>query len=221
MAKKELTPEEITQIAIDLQNSKSEKRRSAAKKIGKHHLVQLGDELYNAYLIERKDTRTWETQVEMIKALGKIKFIQAIKQMAEVIQNPNSDSATTTAATIAYIRLKRCDNNDVKPIIDLISKNPSRSVIDGSLSILAFDDIKPPKEQINVILNFVKKMEEYLDNSYIKGTTDPRIHVLSASTNWDQNNPELQEFINNASQNPRCNQYMDRILKGKKVPYGE
>ena len=72
MAKKELTADEISQIVNDLQSKQSAKRRSAAKKIKKNKLEQLGDNLYEAYINERQDTRTWETQTEMILALGKI-----------------------------------------------------------------------------------------------------------------------------------------------------
>ena len=41
MAKKQLTAEEIFQIANDLQNKQSGKRRSAAKKIGKNQFAGL------------------------------------------------------------------------------------------------------------------------------------------------------------------------------------
>lgn len=81
--KKQLTQEEIEQIGLELCNSKSAKRRSAAKKIGKNRLVELSESLMAAYLKERNDKRTWETQVEMIKALGKIGYLPALPILAE------------------------------------------------------------------------------------------------------------------------------------------
>lgn len=216
-----VSTEEIDKIRNDLNNGTSPKRRSAAIKIGKLNISDLGNELLQSYIKEKDNDRTWETQVEMIRALGKLKYKPAIETIQEVLQNPNSDSARTVAATIAYIRLKRYDNNDAQPVIDLISNDPNKSIISGAFSVLAFDDMKPSVEQINIILDFVKKIGSYLDDSYIKGTTDPRIYILSASVNWDKNDPKLKDFINNASQNPRINQYMNRILKGKKAPFAE
>lgn len=67
---KKLLPEEIVQIRMDLTNKASAVRRRAAKNIRKYNLVELGEELYLSYLHERKDKRTWETQMEMINALG-------------------------------------------------------------------------------------------------------------------------------------------------------
>jgi hypothetical protein len=44
----------------------------------------LGDELYKKYIEERKDKRTWETQCEMIKALGIINYrLDIIKKTTE------------------------------------------------------------------------------------------------------------------------------------------
>ncbi len=216
-----LNIDEVNKIKNDLIYGTSPKRRAAAKKIGKLNIKELENELLECYIKEKSDSRTWETQVEMIRALGKIKALPAIILMEEIIKDPKKDASTTVAATIAYIRLKRSDNNDATPIIELISKNPNRSILDGSLSVLAFDDMIPSTEQINAVLDFVEKSEKYLDEFYIKGTTDPRIHVLSASVNWDKNIPKLQALIDRASQNPRINQYMDRIIKGKKAPFIE
>lgn len=217
-----LNEEEINKIKEDLSTGTSPKRRSAAKKIGKFDIKQLGDILLQSYIKEKKDKRTWETQVEMIRALGKIKFSLALPFMKEVVEDPDSDSGNTAAATIAYIRIKRSDNNDARDILELLKQYPSSiPVMEGCLSVLAFDDMKPSEKEINEILDYVKKKSSYLDSLYIKGTTDPRIHVLSASTNWDRNNPNLKEFLDSASNNALINQYMDRILKGKKAPYGE
>jgi hypothetical protein len=88
----------------------------------------------------------------MIRALGKLKFVPAITLIEDAMQSPGSGGAIVVAAAIAYIRLKRIDDNDAKPILDLIGNNPNRSIIDGSLSVLAFDDMKPPIEQLCAIL---------------------------------------------------------------------
>jgi hypothetical protein len=115
--------EEVAHIASDLQNSKSEKRRSAAKKIGKNQLLQLSDQLYLAYLKEREDERTWETQVEMIRALGKIEAKTAITLMEEAMQNPNNSVSIplTTSCTPSL------------PSLPLPSKRHGKTQINSSI----------------------------------------------------------------------------------------
>lgn len=72
MLNEKITEEEILLIKRKLISSKSAKRRSAAKKIGKYRIISLRDELLEAYIKEREDIRTWETQTKMITALGKV-----------------------------------------------------------------------------------------------------------------------------------------------------
>lgn len=53
-----MTTEEIKE---KLTSKKSTNRRRASKEIGKSKLSEFGDDLYDAYLKEKNDKRTWET----------------------------------------------------------------------------------------------------------------------------------------------------------------
>lgn len=61
------------EIQIDLSSSKSLHRRRAAKAIREDKLKELSENLFDAYVREAKDVRTWETQVEIILTFKKQK----------------------------------------------------------------------------------------------------------------------------------------------------
>jgi SAM-dependent MidA family methyltransferase len=58
----------LENIKESLQSQKSEQRRKAAAEIGKQKLLFLGNELFDAYVIEKRDSRTWETKVQKGKS---------------------------------------------------------------------------------------------------------------------------------------------------------
>ncbi|WP_316771533.1 HEAT repeat domain-containing protein [Pedobacter frigiditerrae] len=216
MAKKELTNDELLQLTNDLKNSASGKRRSAAKKIGKNEIIQLGDELYNAYLKEREDKRTWETQTEMILALGKIGYQKALPELKHIIDKNEPHDMVTIASARSYVRLKRKDLNDAQPVIELL-KTGNFSVISGATSILTFDDMKPSISEIETIISiFDGKKEEEIA---IKGYGDIREYLISAMSKWDKKlcAEYLNQFIN--ADNAKLKAIAEDALKGKKSRY--
>ena len=219
--RKVLSLEEIELVRLDLLNSKSTKRRGAAKKIGKYHIKELEEQLLEAYTKEQTDSRTWETQVEMIRALGKIGATFATKIIENVMRNPQSDGARTSVATTAYIRLVRMDNDDAQPIVDMLAEDINISVINGLFDALLFDDMRPQIEQVDKIIDFAEQHEDYFESIWSKGTTDAREKLLSASVNWDRSNERLISYIDNAKDNPHINRFIECILKGEKAPFGE
>ncbi len=194
MTKKELTAEELAQIATDLQSSKSEKRKSAAKKISKNRLAGLGEPLFAAYLKERQDKRTWETQCEMIKALGLIDYKKALECLFErVKQNVPHDTITTYAA-LAYVRLKRKSLDDGEPVLELL-KFGRLSVISGALMVLAMDKMMPDNNTIEKIIRTCWDIHKHKDRIGIEyGLTDDRKYLAIACANWDKN--LVKDFLN-------------------------
>ena len=216
MAKKQLTTEEITQIASDLQNSKSDKRRSAAKKIGKNQLVQLGNELYTAYIKEREDKRTWETQTEMIFAFGKIGYTKALPDLKLIIERNVPHDMITNAAARSYVRLKRKDLKDVKPVIDLLQFG-NLSVLNGAICILTFDDMTPSETEIKAIISIMDSKKE--EDISIRGLSDPREYLLSAMSKWKNSTSEtyIRRFLEASARGLR--EGAELALSGKKSRY--
>lgn len=176
MPKKQLAKEEIEQIAIGLQDSKSQNRRKAAKKIGKNNLAELGEILLAAFLKERNDKRTWETQTEMIVALGKIGYSPALSFFKEIVGVNETEDMITHAAARSYVRIKRSSLNDASPVIELL-RFGKLSVLDGATSALAYDDMTPPDDQIKMIIELLDKHKD--EELSIRGLMDPREYLLS------------------------------------------
>ncbi|NDV66665.1 hypothetical protein [Bacteroides sp. 224] len=216
MAKKQLTPEEISQIATDLQNSQSTKRKSAAKKVGKNQLTALGDSLYEAYIKERGDKRTWETQTEMILALGRIGYTKALPDLELIIDRNEPHDMITIAAARSYVRLKRSDLTDAKPVIDLL-KNGKLSVLNGATDILAFDEMKPLEEDIKTIISLLNSKDE--KEIAIPGLGDPRESLLTAMSKWKD--PGSQAYLKRfaESTNRGLKECAELALSGKKSRY--
>ncbi|MDR2038585.1 MAG: hypothetical protein LBQ60_11745 [Bacteroidales bacterium] len=216
MVKKQLTAEEISQIAGDLQNKSSGKRRSAAKKIGKNQLVQLGDNLYHAYVKEREDKRTWETQTEMILASGRIGYSKILPDLKSIIDKNEPHNMITIAAARSYVRLKRKTPNDAEPVIELL-RSGNLSVLNGATDILTFDDMHPPEEAIKMIISILDGKNE--KDISIRGLGDPRESLLSAMSKWKD--PTSQSYLERfaASKNKTLKECATAALKGKKSVY--
>ena len=215
MAKK-ISIDEVIQLEQELQNSQSAKRRSVAKKIGKNKLTQLGDQLYNAYKKECKDKRTWETQTEMILALGRIDYKKALPDIKEIVDKNEPHDMITIAAARSYVRLKRKDLSDVEPIIDLLQFG-NLSVLNGAMDILTFDDMSPSEEEIKKIIFIMDSKKE--EEIAIRGLGDPRESLISAMRNWKDLSSQnyLNRFIE--SKNKDLKRCVELALAGKKSQY--
>lgn len=213
MVKKQLTTDEISLITDDLQNKISSKRKSAAKKVGKNHLVQLGDNLYQSYIREREDKRTWETQVEMILALGKIGYVKALPDLKLIIDKNIPHDMITIAAARSYVRLKRTNLNDAEPVIELL-KDGNLSVLVGATNILTYDDMHPSEEHIKEIISLLNSKDE--SEISISGLSDPRMSVISAMSRWKDSASQnyLERF--KLSKNKNLSNCAELALKGKK-----
>lgn len=178
-----MTPDLITE---KLTSTKSAERRKAAKAIGKSRIPGLGPDLHQAYLKEKKDQRTWETQVEMIRSLGLIDYKNALEDIQDIIkQNIPTDMIPMAAAT-AYVRLKRESIHDAKVIIDLLHDG-SYSIVTGVLEALAADQMMPSAGEIQEITKACWDIHKHKDRVGVEyGLIDPRIFVAIACANWDK-----------------------------------
>ena len=177
-----MTTEEILE---KLNSKKSADRRRGAKEIGKLKLSEFGEELYEKYLIERLDKRTWETQCEMIKALGSIDFRKAINEIELIVRTNIPHDMITIVAGTTYVQLKRKSINDGSPVLELLDFG-SVSVIHGALLALAIDQMKPEENEIRNILSLCKDINKHKDRiGYEFGLMDSRQYLAIACANWD------------------------------------
>lgn len=214
MADSRVNQDEFLTIKDSLLDTKSSKRRSAAKKIGKKKIVALGDDLYSAYIKEKKDMRTWETQADMIWSLGKINFKKIIPELENIISENKIHDQITTISALSYVRLMRVNINDATPVIKLLKKG-NLSVIDGALAALAYDDMVPSDEQIMQIISTINENKE--DELTFIGILDPRSFLISAMSKWDEN--LVSDYIRKYIDHPRLKEYALKALNREKSRY--
>lgn len=170
-------------IKSKLNSTKSADRRRAAKEIGKLKLADFADDLYQAYLKESKDKRTWETQVEMILALGLLDYKNAIKEIDTIIRVNAPHDMITYAAAQTYVRLKRKSLNDASPVLELLQFG-GLSTVDGCLNPLAYDKMLPDENQIKELIKLSWDLHKHKDCE--PGYGDPRYGIAAACAGWDR-----------------------------------
>jgi len=203
--------ETIESICQDLNSSKSEIRRKAAKRIRVLNLVELSDDLYNAYLKEKEDKRTWETQMQMIQALGAIGYKKALPEINKIIDKNERLDMITFVAALSYVRLMRKNPNDVSPILYLM-KEGQLSVLCGAMAALTFDNMVPTDEKISQIIKTIDSFEE--DKIHVVGVHDPRGYLISAMSLWKIG--LTQSFLKKYSDTKFLKTNVEETLKRKK-----
>jgi hypothetical protein len=172
------------EIIEKLNSKKSPDRRRGAKEIGKLKIHDLGKELYQKYLIEKLDSRTWETQYEMIKALGNINYKNAFSEIEQIVQKNIPHDMITIAAGTAYVQLKRKSINDGNPVLELLVFG-SVSLIHGAFLALAVDQMIPGNDEIKKILSLSKDINKHKDRiGHEYGLVDSRRYLAIACANW-------------------------------------
>lgn len=184
----------IEEIRESLKSNKSAERRRAAKEIGKSKLHELGKELYEAYCKEKQDTRTWETQTEMVKSLGLIEFKEALNEIEKIVKKNLPHDMITMAAATAYVQLKKDSKNDAEPVTELL-KFGSVSVISGALLSLVADRMIPANNEIEEIIKRSWDINRHPDRiGHEFGLIDSRIYLALACADWELN--LTKDFLN-------------------------
>lgn len=192
----------IEQITNQLHSKKSGDRLKAAKTIGKERLTELGSELCEALIKESKDSRTWQVQCEMIRALGILGEKSCIPFIQEICDRNIEEDMITIVAAEEYIRLTRKDLTDVSQLLILL-KTAHYSVLSGLLNALGYDKMLPDDNAVKEIIRIV---EERLSNIQItRGFVDPRYGLAAAAAGWKLE--LVKEFLE------KCLQVDDEPLK--------
>ncbi|MCZ4222510.1 hypothetical protein [Pedobacter rhodius] len=173
-------------IKTFLTSNKSSERRKGAKEIAKYNVVELGESLFNAYLKESQNTKTWETQVEMILALGLINYKKALIIISKIVLLNTPHSMVSYAGAQTYIRLKRRSLKDAKPIIELL-KTGSLSIVDGALNPLGYDKMMPSAEEIKTLIKLSWDLHKHKDRIGKElAYCDPRYGLAAACAGWNK-----------------------------------
>lgn len=214
----------IQEIELKLRSSKSSDRKLAARSIGKLALKELGGELLNAYIKEKKDVRTWETKLEMILSLGLIDHKAALPEIEIIIKTNLALDAVTSVAARTYVRLKRKSINDAAPVIELL-KTGGLSVVSGALNTLGNDRMMPSDEEINELIKLSWDLHRHKDRVGKEfGLMDPRYGLAFACAGWDRHLTRsfLDHCLDTTSEKePWMKVVVESSFKGKYGIYGK
>jgi hypothetical protein len=177
----------VTEILDRLRSTRSAHRRSAARAIGREGLKELAEALHEAYLSERKDPRTWETQYEMVLALGLVGHAPALPDIEPIVRANAPQDMITYGAAQTYVRLRRASLEDAGPSLELLEWGGG-SVVDGCLNPLGYDRMMPDAPSIRALIRGAWDLHLHPDRAGIVGLCDPRSGLAAACAGWD---PEL------------------------------
>ena len=149
-----------------LGDKKSPKRRSAAKKLRKLKNVDAGLSLLAALETELKDVRTWETQYQMIMAIGECGYKPALPFLNELAKQDFEATMVYVAIGDAIVRLSIENDRDTNPIFELLETG-NEMLVDGALRAMAMLKMVPSDSHIEKIISYVAARE--LNHVFISG----------------------------------------------------
>lgn len=172
---------DLKSFVNELSNSRSPKRLSAAKSLRKLGDPFAGPALLEALQKEIEDPRTWETQYQMIMALGECGYREARPYLEELVKKRLEATAVYTALGDAIVRLSAETENDVRAVLTLKRESSEEPLLDGAFRAVAMLRMLPTRSDITEIIDHLKHLpsDHYL-----------RFWVAAAAPGWP---PDLIE----------------------------
>lgn len=150
--------DDLEKMIAQLKDRSSAKRRSAAKHLRKMGDPTAGPALLEALKHELRDERTWETQYQMIMALGACCVRDAVPYLEELATRPFEATMVYTSIGDALVRLTRAHEHDASKAVVLLRSGNER-LIDGALRAVAILRMKPSAAEVDAILRFVQSLK--------------------------------------------------------------
>lgn len=174
------TQDIISQLAAP----QSPKRRGAAKRLRRLRAREAGPALLAALVKEVNDPRTWETQYQLVMAIGECGHVAALPALERL-------TATTFEATMVYValgdaivRLSHTHEHDAGPVLSILRNSKNTMLMDGALRAMAMLRMVPDAKTIREILAFVRPL----------APADPlRFWVAAAAPGWKH--PDVDGFL--------------------------
>ena len=126
------------QNALDLlKHSQSSKRKSGAKKLRKMQNKEAGPNLLLALEKEIADPRTWETQYQLIMAIGECEITDGMSFMRNLSHQNFEATMVYMAIGDTIIRLAFANNDDSTVALEELLATENASLIEGGLRAVA------------------------------------------------------------------------------------
>lgn len=201
-------PEEWQSTVALLKDRKSTTRRSAAKRLRKMRYSGSGPHLLTALTKEIEDPRSWETQYQMVMALGESGCGEAVPFLQELAARDFEHTMLHMAVGDALARLAPEEHARVDTVRDLLnSQNPM--LAEGGLRALAMTETVVPQ---SLAIEFIEATESLPSDE--RGLWC-RVWVAAAAAGW--NYRHVREVLQRWSESdfPQLQRAAKASLKGK------
>jgi HEAT repeat protein len=176
---------DLTSVVNELSNSRSPKSMRAAKSLRQLRDTVAGPALLEALREEIKDPRTWETQYQMVMALGECGYREALSYLEELAKKQFEATIVYTALGDAIVRLSAETDNDIRSVLRLMRESSEGALLDGAFRAMATLRMKPASSEIVEIINHLTNLpaDHYL-----------RFWVAAAAAGWPVD--LIEDFLN-------------------------
>lgn len=181
---------DLTPLLDGLRAARSPQRRSAARRLRKLGDRAAGPVLLDALRVELTDPRTWETQCQMIMALGTCGATEARLYLEEI--SSRSFAATTVQLAIGDTLVRLADD-PAATVISLLERAPGSSLLDGAFRAMAMLRLVPAECQIERIVAYARGLG---------GAEGRQFWILAAAPGWPLRLTEL--LLEQAERSPRA-----------------
>lgn len=187
-----MTPKaEFADAVALLTNKRSPKRRTGARRLRKLADPAACPDLLTSLRSEVRDPRTWETQYQMVMALGTCGCVGTLDYLWDLACRSFEATMVYVALGDAIVRLGRAHENDPAPLKALLATG-NDMLIDGGFRAVAMLRLRFDTETIEMILDFLRP----------RGSADGlRFWVAAAAAGWES--PGLGAFLKQCIEGPR------------------
>ncbi|MFT7683776.1 MAG: HEAT repeat protein [Moritella dasanensis] len=196
----------LDEIISQLKDKKSPKRRSAAKKLRKLKNIDAGPFLLSALKEELKDLRTWETQYQMIMAIGECGYKPALEFLQSLAHQTFEATMVYAAIGDAIQRLSMQNEQDVTSIFEAIDTG-NGMLVDGAIRAMAMLKVVPVNLDIEKIINYVTAQNN---------NDGMHFWVLAAAPGWT--GKKIDEYLAFCSTSKR-DEIIDAVELARKQKY--
>ena len=185
------SPPDLGQSVDALRSRTSPKRRAAAKRLRRLKDPAAGPALLDALRREVQDPRTWETQYQMIMALGESGHEPALPVLRELARRNFEATIVYVALGDAIVRLGRLSGDDSAPVLEMMSTS-NRMLIDGAFRAVAMLQLALDPQTIEAIIDHVASLDP---------NDGLRFWVASAAAGWS--GTSVDHFLGACAASPR------------------
>ena len=185
-----MSTETMNAVAL-LSAPRSPERRKAARRLRKLKDPAACPALLDALQQEVQDPRTWETQYQLVMALGESGCAAALAYLDQLARQPFDATMVYTALGDAIVRLARRHEQDPAPVLTLMQTG-NDMLIDGAFRAVAMLRLKLEAAAVDQIVDYAAA----------RGPHDPlRFWVAAAAAGW--HGPNVERFLTACASGPR------------------